>query len=134
MAAFAQRERISFAAALARPDDVPGLAGRSAQAISRFNTLIDGLRELSADAPVAEVAEAVLDRSGYQTALEESTDLQDAILAKIDEIQHGNGVAGAVGDVGELSVAGGVAGEGSAMAGGEAEQGAEGRERKAAAR
>jgi DNA helicase-2/ATP-dependent DNA helicase PcrA len=78
VAAFAQRERISFAAALARPEDVPGLAGRSAQAISRFNALIDGLRELSADAPVADVAEAVLDRSGYQTALEESTDLQDA--------------------------------------------------------
>src|SRR6201994_925898 len=78
VAAFAQRERKTFAEALGQPDDVPGLAGRSAQAIGRFNALIDGLRELSADAPVAEVAEAVLDRSGYQTALEESTDLQDA--------------------------------------------------------
>jgi DNA helicase II / ATP-dependent DNA helicase PcrA len=78
VAAFAQRERKTFAEALGQPDDVPGLAGRSAQAISRFNALIDGLRELAADAPVAEVAEAVLDRSGYQSALEESADLQDA--------------------------------------------------------
>jgi len=78
VAALAARDRITFAEALRRPDDVPGLASRSAQAIGRFNSLIDGLRELAADAPVAEVAEAVLDRSGYQTALEESTDLQDA--------------------------------------------------------
>src|ERR1700685_1892252 len=78
VAAYAARERITFAEALRRPDDVPGLAGRSAQAIGRFTALIEGLRELTADHPVAEVAEAVLDRSGYQTALEESTDLQDA--------------------------------------------------------
>jgi DNA helicase-2/ATP-dependent DNA helicase PcrA len=78
VAAHAARQRISFAEALRHPEDVPGLATRSAQAIGRFNTLIEGLRELAGDHPVAEVAEAVLDRSGYQTALEESTDLQDA--------------------------------------------------------
>src|SRR6201996_5079679 len=78
VAAYAPGERITFAEALRRPDDVPGLAGRSAQAISRFNALIEGLRELTADHPVAEVAEAVLDRSEYRAALEESKDLQDA--------------------------------------------------------
>ena len=78
VAAHAARQRISFAEALRHPEDVPGLATRSAQAIARFNALIEGLRELAGDHPVAEVAEAVLDRSGYQTALEESTDLQDA--------------------------------------------------------
>ncbi len=78
VAAHAARQRITFAEALRHPEDVPGLATRSAQAIGRFNALIEGLRELAGDHPVAEVAEAVLDRSGYQTALEESTDLQDA--------------------------------------------------------
>ncbi|HLH58744.1 MAG TPA: DNA helicase PcrA [Streptosporangiaceae bacterium] len=86
VAAYAQRERIPFAEALARPADVPGLAGRSAQAIERFNALVDGLRELAAQAPVAELAEAVLDRSGYLTALEESTDLQDA--SRIENLQE----------------------------------------------
>jgi DNA helicase-2/ATP-dependent DNA helicase PcrA len=78
VAACAQRERITFAQALARPADVPGLAGRSAAAIAGFNALIDGLRELAGTAPVADVAEAVLDRTGYIEALQESSDLQDA--------------------------------------------------------
>ena len=33
---------------------------------------------MAAAHPVAELAEAVLDRTGYETALEESDDLQDA--------------------------------------------------------
>src|SRR6202042_2826171 len=40
VAALASRDKISFAAALARPDDVPGLAGRSAKAIEGFNELM----------------------------------------------------------------------------------------------
>ena len=47
VAAFAQRERITFAQALARPADVPGLAARSANAIAGFNALIGELRELA---------------------------------------------------------------------------------------
>ena len=78
VAAYAQRERITFAAALARPADVPGLAARSAAAIAGFNTLMAGLRELAETGPVAELAEAVLDRTGYIEALESSSDLQDA--------------------------------------------------------
>ena len=78
VAAFAQRERSTFAEALARPADVPGLAARSARAIEGFNTLIAGLRELSQTVPVADLTEAVLDRTGYVEALEESSDLQDA--------------------------------------------------------
>ena len=78
VAAFAQRERITFAQALARPADVPGLAARSAHAIEGFNTLIGGLRDLAESGPVAELAEAVLDRTGYQESLESSSDLQDA--------------------------------------------------------
>jgi DNA helicase-2/ATP-dependent DNA helicase PcrA len=86
VAAFAARERISFAAALGRPGDVPGLAGRSASAIERFNALLADLRELAAGRPVAELAEAVLDRSGYQTALAESNDLQDA--SRVENLQE----------------------------------------------
>ncbi len=78
VAAYAQRERITFAQALSRPGDVPGLAARSATAVGGFNALIDGLREMSQTAPVAELAEAILDRTGYVEALENSSDLQDA--------------------------------------------------------
>ena len=78
VAAFAQRERITFAQALARPADVPGLAARSASAIAGFNALIEELRDLAESGPVAELAEAVLDRTGYQESLESSSDLQDA--------------------------------------------------------
>jgi DNA helicase-2/ATP-dependent DNA helicase PcrA len=78
VAAFAQRKGITFAQALARPADVPGLAARSASAIEGFNALLDGLRKLAEAGPVAELAEAVLDRTGYQESLESSSDLQDA--------------------------------------------------------
>jgi DNA helicase-2/ATP-dependent DNA helicase PcrA len=79
VAALAQRDRISFAAALARPDDAPGMAARSAKAIASFNELMTGLRaESAAGLPVADLAEMILDRSGYLAELESSTDLQDA--------------------------------------------------------
>ena len=78
VAAFGQRDRITFAEALSRPADVPGLAARSASAIEGFNTLIAELRELAETVPVADLTEAVLDRTGYIEALEQSSDLQDA--------------------------------------------------------
>src|SRR5271165_3898863 len=78
VAAFAQQKGITFAQALARPADVPGLAARSASAIEGFNALIGELRDLAESGPVAELAEAVLDRTGYQESLENSSDLQDA--------------------------------------------------------
>jgi DNA helicase-2/ATP-dependent DNA helicase PcrA len=78
VAAFAQRERISFAQALARPGDVPGLASRSARAIEAFNDLIGGLRAAAeAGSPVGDLAEAILDKTGYVAELQASTDLQD---------------------------------------------------------
>jgi DNA helicase-2/ATP-dependent DNA helicase PcrA len=78
VAAYAQRERITFAQALARPASVPGLAARSAAAIEGFNTLMGEFRELAETGPVAELAEAVLERTGYTESLESSSDLQDA--------------------------------------------------------
>jgi DNA helicase II / ATP-dependent DNA helicase PcrA len=79
VAAYGTRERITFAEALRTPADVPGLAARSASAIAAFNAMIDELREQAATGgPVAELVEAILDRTGYQASLESSPDLQDA--------------------------------------------------------
>jgi DNA helicase II / ATP-dependent DNA helicase PcrA len=79
VAALASRDKISFAQALARPDDVPGLASRSARAIQGFNELIGGLRAMAeAGSPVGDLAEAVLDQTGYVAELQASSDLQDA--------------------------------------------------------
>ncbi len=86
VAAFAQREPITFAQALARPADVPGLAARSANAIEGFNALIRGLRDLAEAGPVAELAEAVLDRTGYQESLESSSDLQD--VSRVENLKE----------------------------------------------
>ncbi len=78
VAAKASRHRISFARALARPADIPDLAARSARAIEAFNELIGGLRESAqAGSPVGDLADAVLERSGYLAELQASTDLQD---------------------------------------------------------
>ena len=79
VAGLAARDRISFAAALARPADVPALPARSARAIEAFNELITELRQAEqAGTPVGDIAEAVLDRTGYIAELEASSDLQDA--------------------------------------------------------
>ena len=79
VAALASRDKISFAQALTRPDDVPGLAGRSARAIEGFNELMAGLRAMAeARSPVGDLADAVLERTGYVAELQNSSDLQDA--------------------------------------------------------
>ena len=79
VAAIAQWDKQSFAAALAGPAEVPGLAANSVRSIEAFNELIDGLRaDDAAGMPVAELAEAVLERSGYLAKLQASGDLQDA--------------------------------------------------------
>ena len=79
VAALANRDRTSFAAALIRPGDVPGLSPRAIRAVEGFNELMAGLRaDADAGLPVPEIAEAVLERSGYVAELEASSDLQDA--------------------------------------------------------
>jgi DNA helicase-2/ATP-dependent DNA helicase PcrA len=84
LATHAERERISFAAALrdAVAGTVPLLNPRSAKAITGFVELLDGLRELvdseTQPAEVADILEAVLERTGYRAELEESDDPQDA--------------------------------------------------------
>ena len=81
IATHAERERISFSAALrdAVEDRVPMLNPRSRNAITGFVELVDGLRELIDEGhEVAEILEAVLERTGYRAELEESDDPQDA--------------------------------------------------------
>lgn len=78
VAALAHQDRTSFTTALARPGDVPGLSPRAVGAIEAFNELIAGLRaDADAGVPVADIAEAVLARSGYVAELEASSDVQD---------------------------------------------------------
>jgi DNA helicase-2/ATP-dependent DNA helicase PcrA len=87
VASYAQRERIPFHEALKSPSDVPGLAARSASAIAGFNAMVDELREqAAAEGPVAELVEAVLDKTGLQAALENSEDLQDA--TRVENLQE----------------------------------------------
>ncbi len=78
VAALADRERITFAQALARCDEAPALASRSLSAVRAFNALLGELREAaeSGTSP-AEVLEQVLAKTGYTDALRSSGDPQD---------------------------------------------------------
>ncbi|HKS49453.1 MAG TPA: DNA helicase PcrA [Amycolatopsis sp.] len=81
VAAHAEQERVSFAAALreAVAGKVALLNPRSVRAITGFVELLDGLRALAEEgAEVADILEAVLERTGYRAELEESDDPQDA--------------------------------------------------------
>ncbi len=81
VATYAERERISFAAALraaAAGQDIPLLNPRSRNAITVFVVLMDELRaKVVAGAEVAEILEAVLERTGYRAELDASDDPQD---------------------------------------------------------
>ena len=75
---FAERERITFDAALRRADEVTGLAARSLNSIRGFVTMMEDLRTLAesgADAPT--VLQAALEQSGYVAELQASHDPQD---------------------------------------------------------
>jgi len=84
--ALAARDRISYGAALRRAADAPGISARAAHGIADFVALLDGLRELAADAPPEEVLEVALQRSGYLVELEESLDPQDA--GRVENLQE----------------------------------------------
>ncbi|MBV9161415.1 MAG: DNA helicase PcrA [Pseudonocardiales bacterium] len=81
LAAYAERERISFAVALraaAAGQEIPLLNPRSRNAITAFVVLMDELRDkVTAGEGVAEVLEAVLERTGYRAELDASEDPQD---------------------------------------------------------
>ena len=76
--AFAQRERISFGAALDRAAEIPGLATRSQTQVVAFATLMADLRTLvEAGSGPATVLQAILEQSGYLAELQASHDPQD---------------------------------------------------------
>ncbi len=75
---FADRERISFGAALDRLDEVEGLATRSATNLRGFATMMAEHRAMMADgAPADEILASILQASGYLDTLRRSNDLQD---------------------------------------------------------
>ncbi|WP_328918598.1 ATP-dependent DNA helicase [Streptomyces griseoaurantiacus] len=85
--ALAQRERISFPQALRRVDEAYGMAARSANAVKRFNVLMEELRTVvESGAGPATVLEAILERTGYLAELQASTDPQDE--TRIENLQE----------------------------------------------
>jgi DNA helicase-2/ATP-dependent DNA helicase PcrA len=78
IAALGDRERISFAAALLRADEAPGIATRSLTCVQQFTALLEGLRTLvEGGAGPATALEAVLEQTGYLAELYDSHDPQD---------------------------------------------------------
>ncbi|MEV6673435.1 DNA helicase PcrA [Streptomyces sp. NPDC051162] len=85
--ALSLREKISFAQALRRVDEAYGMAARSANAVNRFNVLMEELRTVvESGAGPATVLEAVLERTGYLAELQASTDPQDE--TRIENLQE----------------------------------------------
>ncbi|HLU45048.1 MAG TPA: DNA helicase PcrA [Natronosporangium sp.] len=83
---FADRERISFGAAVARAAEVPGISSRAANGCAELTALLAELRELATHAGPEEVLEQALQRSGYLATLEESLDPQDA--GRVENLQE----------------------------------------------
>jgi DNA helicase-2/ATP-dependent DNA helicase PcrA len=74
----AQRERITFAAALRRAEEAPGIATRSLGAIQSFVRLMDDLGVLvEAGSTASTLLAAVLEQTGYRAELRASSDPQD---------------------------------------------------------
>ncbi|MBX7465784.1 MULTISPECIES: DNA helicase PcrA [unclassified Streptomyces] len=85
--ALSSRERITFPQALRRVDEAYGMAARSANAVKRFNALMEELRTIvDSGAGPAVVLEAVLERTGYLAELQASTDPQDE--TRIENLQE----------------------------------------------
>jgi DNA helicase-2/ATP-dependent DNA helicase PcrA len=76
--ALAERERITFNAALKRAEEAPGIATRSLSCVRSFVDLMDELRTLvEGGSPPSIVLEAVLEQTGYLAELRASHDPQD---------------------------------------------------------
>ncbi|MDJ1135969.1 DNA helicase PcrA [Streptomyces iconiensis] len=85
--ALALREKITFPQALVRVDEAYGMAARSANAVRRFNALMEDLRTIvESGAGPATVLEAVLERTGYLAELQASTDPQDE--TRVENLQE----------------------------------------------
>lgn len=89
--AYASRERISFWQALRRPEDVPGMATRSLNAVRDFVALLDELRAAAETLAPADLIAEVLKASGYLAELQASKDPQDE--TRIENLQELEAVA-----------------------------------------
>ncbi|WP_207400829.1 DNA helicase PcrA [Actinomadura roseirufa] len=89
--AHASRERISFWQALRRPEDVPGMATRSSNAVREFVALLDDLRAAAESATPADLVDQILQKSGYLAELQASKDPQDE--TRIENLQELEAVA-----------------------------------------
>jgi DNA helicase II / ATP-dependent DNA helicase PcrA len=87
VAVYAESTGAGFADALqaAAQGRVPMLNSRSEKAITGFVELLDDLRS-RLDGDLGDLVEAVLDRTGYRTELESSSDPQD--LARLDNLNE----------------------------------------------
>src|SRR3954464_2858670 len=87
VAVYAENTGLSFNDALqaAPPGQVPVLNTRSEKCIAGFVEMLDDLRG-HLDGELGELVEAVLDRTGYRTELESSSDPQD--LARLDNLNE----------------------------------------------
>ena len=88
VATFAEREGVSFGAALEVADASFGLAPRSVNAIQDFVRMLTGLRAVlaSPDGTPSSILEAVLDQTGYLAELEASRDPQDE--SRVDNLRE----------------------------------------------
>ncbi|HXA62024.1 MAG TPA: UvrD-helicase domain-containing protein, partial [Streptosporangiaceae bacterium] len=75
--AYGSRERITFWQASRRPEDVPGMATRSVNAVRDFVALLDELRASVEALTPAQLIEDILVKSGYLAELQASRDPQD---------------------------------------------------------
>ncbi|MCW2567223.1 MAG: ATP-dependent helicase pcra [Mycobacterium sp.] len=84
--ALSSRERISFAAALERCAEAPGIGTRAVKAIGEFTAMMASLRQLAETEPPSTVLEEALGRTGYVAELEASTDPQDE--GRVENLQE----------------------------------------------
>jgi DNA helicase-2/ATP-dependent DNA helicase PcrA len=84
--ALSSRERISFAAALERCAEAPGIGTRAVKSIGDFTTMMASLRELAETETPSAVLEETLARTGYVAELEASTDPQDE--GRVENLQE----------------------------------------------
>ncbi|NDU74469.1 DNA helicase PcrA [Actinomadura sp. DSM 109109] len=89
--AYASRERVSFWQALRTPEDVPGMATRSINAVREFVALLDELRAAAESLAPADLVAEVLKASGYLAELQASKDPQDE--TRVENLQELEAVA-----------------------------------------
>ncbi|MGQ0465828.1 MAG: DNA helicase PcrA [Sporichthyaceae bacterium] len=85
--ALAARERISFGAALRRPEEAYGIAARSLNSIRAFVEVMDGLQTLvEAQTQPSTVLRAILEQTGYLRELETSGD--DKAEGRVENLEQ----------------------------------------------